>query len=132
MRKIYKSGTCLSLNVSLGGGKNARVSFNCHSDGSSSFITDDALLQKGLESHYMFGSMFRLEDAVDLSERCVQLSESEVDDAESPSMLEVSVTDLSDAKNYLAEHFGVSRTQLRSRSSIVEHGAIHGVVFTGI
>jgi hypothetical protein len=45
---------------------------------------------------------------------------------------EISVPDLSVAKDILADRFGISRTLLRTKDAIIEHAAAHGVVFTGI
>lgn len=44
----------------------------------------------------------------------------------------IHVTDLEDAKNYLADTYGVSRTKVRSKKQILEVAEAHGIVFVGI
>ena len=41
----------------------------------------------------------------------------------------ITVSSLDDAKDYLNEHFGIAKSQLRSRSAIEERAKEHGVVF---
>jgi len=41
----------------------------------------------------------------------------------------ITVSSLDDAKDYLNEHFGIAKSQLRSRAAIEEHAKEHGVVF---
>ena len=42
------------------------------------------------------------------------------------------VSDPDSAKSYLAEHFGYSRTKIKTINAIKEAGAAHGIVFEGI
>lgn len=44
----------------------------------------------------------------------------------------IHVDSLDDAKEYLSEHFGISRTKLRSKKVILEAAAANSVVFVGI
>lgn len=44
----------------------------------------------------------------------------------------IAVSDPDSAKSYLAEHFGYSRTKIKTIKSIKEAGAAHGIVFEGI
>lgn len=128
MKKIYTSGTCLSLNIRLESGKNLHVSFDAKSDGSSSYITDNENIQKGLERHYLFGEKFRLHKVVEEEE----LKKNPVVESEEKKSRIVNVSDLAEAKSYVAENFGVSRTLLRTKASIVEYALQHGVEFEGI
>ena len=59
-RKTYKANTNVSINVVLPSKKNLHISFMPLSNGSSVFTTDNEELQKAIESHYRFGSLFRL------------------------------------------------------------------------
>ena len=45
---------------------------------------------------------------------------------------QIHVTNLEDAKNYLADNLGVSRTKLRSKKAILEVAEANGIVFVGI
>lgn len=58
--KTYKANTNVSINVVLPSKKNLHISFIPLSDGSSIFTTDNADVQKAIESHYNFGKLFRL------------------------------------------------------------------------
>lgn len=130
MRKKYISNTCLSLNVALEGGGNKRVSFDCHSNGKSSYITEDTQVQKGLERHAHYGRLFFVDS--DYEESCVREESLAPVVQEEERMKVITVSDLSEAKNYLVDTFEISRTLLRSKASIVEHGRSHGIVFEGI
>lgn len=59
-KKAYKAGTNVSINVVLPSKKNTHITFMPLSNGSSVFTTDNEELQKAIESHYRFGSLFRL------------------------------------------------------------------------
>lgn len=58
----------------------------------------------------------------------------EVQEQEAPVATgkQIHVTNLEDAKNYLADNLGVSRTKLRSKKAILEVAEANGIVFVGI
>lgn len=128
MTKTYKSGSDISINVILAGNKNLHISFTPSSDGTSTYTTKDANVQAAIEKHYRFGKLFRLERVED--ER--KPKEKPVQAAPVKKNEEISVPDLSVAKDILADRFGISRTLLRTKDAIMEHAAAHGIVFTGI
>ena len=126
MIKTYKSNSSISLSVVLPDtGKSIHVAFSPLSDGSSTFATADAHMQKALERHYRYGSLFFEVETPKEPER-VQKK------AEEHKLLVVKVTDLDSAKDYLADNFGVSRTQLRTQRAIEATAAANGIVFEGI
>ena len=113
------------------------------------FSTDNEEIQKGIENHYKFGSLFRfietknrdkarhspnvtfvngMSPSVEPNATEAALTEKEKDTA----VHKVVVTDLSSAKDYLADKFGISRTSLRSSKAIIEQAAAHGIEFEGI
>lgn len=128
MTKTYKSGSDISINVVLSDKKNLHISFTPSSDGTSTYTTKDASVQAAIEKHYRFGKLFRLASVED--ER--KPKEKPVQAAPVKKNEEISVPDLSVAKDILADRFGISRTLLRTKDAIMEHAAAHGVVFTGI
>lgn len=148
MIKIYKANTNISINVVLPSSKkNLHIAFVPMSDGSSVFSTDNEEIQKGIERHYKYGSLFRFvrvsnakkpKHASDKScmdnENASQIDPEETTDENegSSTVTKVPVTDLSSAKDYLADKFGISRTSLRSAKSIMEQAALHGIEFEGI
>lgn len=146
--KTYKANTNVSINVVLASKKNLHISFVPLSDGSSVFTTDNADVQRAIESHYNFGRLFRLKDerrsqkmnevvseavAMTKEEDESPKREDAVDgDVDDGVLRKVQVSDLSDAKDYLAESFGVSRTAMRNAKSILDKAAECGIEFVGI
>lgn len=137
--KTYKANTNVSINVVLASKKNLHISFMPLSNGTSTFTTDNEAIQKAIESHARFGSLFRLIAAHGESEAAAPAetaaaAEGEVNaEAEKGSGLtKVTVTDTASAKDYLADKFGISRTAMRSTKAIIEQAAAHGIEFEGI
>lgn len=128
MIKKYKSNSSISINVILPSGSNLHVPFTPLSDGSSEYTTSDENVQYGLEHHYKFGKMFFSVEIPAEPEPNV----SEPEAAEESKVVKVKVTDLESAKDYLADNFGVSRTQLRSQKAIITNAALHNIEFEGI
>ena len=129
--KTYKANTGVSLSVPLPSGKSLRVSFLALSDGTSVYATDNPQVQAGLERHSQYGKLFW-----PLSESGGEKHQpAPAADGRDPAGREakkVKVSDLTAAKDYLADTFGVSRTSLRTRKSIMDCAASHGVELEGI
>lgn len=87
---------------------------------------DDAPTEKGDETNNDEGT----EDA-DAEGEEEDTNEAETTDAPS-DLIQVNVTDPDDAKDYLCEKFGYSRTKLRSLKAIKEAALVNGVEFVGI
>ena len=127
MIKTYKANTNVSINVVLPGNKNLHVTFTPLSNGSSTYTTDNETIQKAIERHCRYGSLFRLQQAVEQNAAANDTSGAEECADKGP--VKVQVSDLALAKDYLADHFGVSRTTLRNEKQIMEAAAAHGVEF---
>ena len=152
MIKTYKANTHISINVVLPNEKNMRISFSALSNGNSVYRTDNEDVQKALEKHYRFGKLFRLigEEECGKEAKPTGPKKTKVEDAgfvteeengagneaettsEDSNVRIVKVSDIATAKDYLAEHFGVSRTAMRSAKAISEQAAAHGIEFDGI
>lgn len=147
MIKTYKSNTNISINVVLPNKKNLHITFTPLSNGSSTFSTDQEEVIKAIESHYNFGSLFRLHSTIEVTE--INLKNEHIADAntENPiiandedvidediqsGLKQVSVSDLASAKDYLADKFGISRTLLRSQKAIMEQAYANGIEFVGL
>lgn len=130
-RKTYRSGSAIGINVVLPNRKNIHVAFTTLSNGSSVFTTDNGDLQKALESHYRFGSLFRLVKEEKPVSSSGNDTKEEIAD-EGQSVVKVTVTDLASAKDYLSDRFGILRTQLSSKARILEQAKAHGIEFEGI
>lgn len=87
--------------------------------------TDDAALQAALEASPLYGRWFRL-----IGE--LEVPKAEAKEEAPTALTEVSVNSESEAKEYLAEHYGVPRQSLRSRSQIATAARKAGIEFVGI
>lgn len=132
--KTYKGSTNVCLNIVLPGGANMHVSFTPQSNGSSVFTTANEDVQKGLEHHYKFGKLFRVIAERDPEEEAkkaakAKKAEKAVEEEAASALRKVKMTDYDSAKDYLAENYSVSRTSLRTKKSIEECAAQHGIEF---
>ena len=120
----------------LPSGARNRVSFNPVTGGGSTFTTSDAGIQEGLENHSFFGRQFVLaevkDDAKPTVDNGVTSSTHETKKEESNGPKQVKVASLDDAKEYLVETFGLSRTKLRSKAQINAAASENGIEFVGI
>lgn len=128
-KKKYISNSHVSLSVLLPSGKSTRVSFAPMTGFGSTFFTEDEALQEALERHARFGSLFRIDPNYNPEVAKVKAPiEVKID----KPALEVKVSCLDDAKDYLSEKFGESRTKMRSSKAIEELAKTHNVVFVGL
>lgn len=94
----------------------------------SAYVTSDEDEQKELEAHPYFGTYFE-EDPyyTDNSEAVEKEDKTEEAHAEKSEGVVLSFSNESDAKEYLAENYGISRTRMKSRSSIENVATEQGV-----
>lgn len=123
MNKRYISGTCLSINLQIGGEGYRHIVFDPQHESGSSFISEDAEEQAYLESHPYFGEFFELDPYWQDQSSGVEEEEAE----EATALQELSFSNESDAKEYLAETFGVSRTKLKTRKAIESVATEQGI-----
>lgn len=140
MQKTYKSKSFLSISVSMGkmtiqdlqvSDKTVtkdvfkHITFEPDSSGYAYYSTDDEEEQKAIEAHPLFNKMFVLKDApasvVAKKAAAVPVEKKEVE-----------VTSAADAKQYLVDTFGISRTKIQSTADIKKYAEQNGVVFVGI
>lgn len=103
-----------------------RLAFNPLTGGGSYFETSDEQLQKAIEGNANYGKTFV---GMEVEEQAAPVH---VDNEEQKGPKQVKVTNLDDAKDYLAEKFGLSRTKLRSKAAIMAAAEENGIEFTGI
>ena len=130
MIKHYKANTAISVNVVLQSKKSMHVTFASHSDGSSTYVTDNEEVQNALEHHYKFGRLFKLTKGVE-AVPAVRRKGTGMQ-KEPPGIRKIKVSDLSAAKEYLADTYGVCRTSMRSMKSILEAAKAHNIEFEGL
>ena len=133
LTKKYRANTNISINVVLPSKKNLHISFIPLSDGSSVFITDNKDIQNAIENNHNYGKLFRLVESYDKANQAAAKPDNEIDSTdEVNTVTEIKVSDISAAKDFLADKFGVSRTALRSTKVILDKAEELGITFIGI
>ena len=110
------------------------LSFIALSNGGSVFSTDSEELQKAIERHYRFGDLFTL-DHIEEPKNTSEIANEEytsVKESEDGNIQKITVNDLGEAKNYLADTLGISRTSLRSLKTILEVAKANNIEFVGL
>lgn len=134
MTKHYISDSHIAINVTLDGGESVHLSFIALSNGGSVFSTDSEELQNAIERHYRFGDLFTL-DHIEESKNTSEIANDEytsVKESEDGNIQKITVNDLGEAKNYLADTLGISRTSLRSLKTILEVAKANNIEFEGL
>lgn len=134
MTKHYISDSHIAINVTLDGGESMHLSFIALSNGGSVFSTDSEELQNAIERHYRFGDLFTL-DHIEEPKNTSETANEEytsVKKSEDGNIQKITVNDLGEAKNYLADTLGISRTSLRSLKTILEVAKANNIEFEGL
>lgn len=125
MTKKYISKSDISINAS-----GVHVSFSALTGGGSVFYTDNKKLQDLLEKHPKFGKLFKLAETVTPAPAVKKPAAAQPEAPKGPKQIMVSC--LEDAKEYLVDNFGISRTKLRSAKAIKDTAALKNIEFVGI
>lgn len=115
-------------------GRQKRLSFTPQTLGCSVYFSRDEVEQRAIESHPWFGDKVFLRETIDeekMAEEARKKEEQNTKKAES-DIVTHKVTSLSDAKDYLAERFGISRSRLRTKAAIMSSAKEHGVILEGL
>ena len=134
MTKHYISDSHIAINVTLDGGESVHLSFIALSNGGSVFSADSEELQNAIERHYRFGDLFTL-DHIEEPKNTSETANEEytpVKESEDGNIQKITVNDLGEAKNYLADTLGISRTSLRSLKTILEVAKANNIEFEGL
>lgn len=134
MYKKYQAGTDLSFSVMVGN-ERVRVVFEGKTMGCSIYGTRDEKLQKAIESHYWFNDKFFLKEAVDEKKEAAEAKKRAAAKTKKKAAEEKKthiVTDFEDARDYLAETFGVSRSKLKTKEDILSIAMEKGVKLEGL
>lgn len=131
----YQAGTDLAFSVMVGD-ERMRIVFEGKTMGNSVYMTRDPKVQKAIESHYWFNDKFFLAESIDEKK---EAAESKKKKAAAKAKKKVAdekkthvVTDFEDAKDYLAETFGVSRSKMKTKEEILAVAQEHGVELEGL
>ena len=132
MYKKYQAGTDLSFSVMVGN-ERVRVVFEGKTMGCSIYGTRDEKLQKAIESHYWFNDKFFLVEAVDEKKEAAEAKKRAAAKTKKAAEKKTHiVTDFEDARDYLAETFGVSRSKLKTKEDILSIAKEKGVELEGL
>lgn len=99
--------------------------------GNSMYATDNEKEQEGIESHSWYGSKIFLDEVEDPKEEAkkaaAQAKKVADKEAEERELHTRQFSNVADAKEYVADTFGVSRTQLRTKDAVINVAKEHGV-----
>lgn len=133
MYKTYQGYSDLSFNVKVEGGVR-RIVFDGQSRGTSIYATRDPKEQKAIEGHHWFGDKFWILEEVDEKKQEAEAKKkaaARVKKAEEQKKV-YRVEDIADAKDYLADTFGVSRSKMKTREDVLAVAKENNVVLEGI
>ena len=122
----YQAGTDLAFSVMVGN-ERMRIIFDGKSVGCSVYMTRDHKVQKAIESHYWFNDKFFLVESIDEKKEAAE-AKKKVDDEKKTHV----VTDFEDAKDYLADTYGVSRSKMKTKEDILAIAKEKGVELEGL
>lgn len=112
-----------------------RIVFEGKTMGCSVYMTRDPKVQKAIESHYWYKDKFFLAESVDEKKEAAEAkkkaaakAKKKVNDEKKTHV----VTDVEDAKDYLAEKFGVSRSKMKTKEDILAIAKEKGVELEGL
>lgn len=130
----YQSGTDLAFSVMVGD-ERMRIVFEGKTMGNSVYMTRDPNVQKAIESHYWFNDKFFLAESIDEKKEAAEekkkaaaKTKKKVADEKKTHV----VTDVEDAKDYLAETYGVSRSKMKTKEDILAIAKEKGVELEGL
>lgn len=133
MFKTYKSYSDVAFNITIGG-KQKRIVFDGQSHGTSIYSTRDTEEQKAIENHYWFNDKFFLTEEVD--EKKLAADNKRKSDARAKRKASEksvhTVSDIQEAKDYLADKFGISRSKMKTTEDILAIAKEHDIVLEGL
>lgn len=119
-KKIY-----ISLSIPHFSVGKTRIAFTPLTSRRSYFETDDEDLQARIEAHPWFGKKFVLKSTVEVSDK-----KGDSVTMQAKAMEERRFTTLADAKEWLAQEYSVSRSNVRTVADAVNIGKSHGISIT--
>ena len=122
----YQAGTDLAFSVMVGN-ERMRIIFDGKSVGCSIYMTRDPKVQKAIESHYWFNDKFFLVESIDEKKEAAEAKKKVADEKKTHV-----VTDFEDAKDYLADTYGVSRSKMKTKEDILAISKEKGVELEGL
>ena len=135
MFKKYQAGTDLAFSVMVGD-ERMRIVFEGKTMGCSVYMTRDPKVQKAIETHYWYKDKFFLAESVDEKKEAAEAKKKKAAANNKKKVYDEKnthvVTDVEDAKDYLAETFGVSRSKMKTKEDILAIAKEKGVELEGL
>ena len=134
MFKKYQAGSDLAFSVMVGN-ERMRIVFEGKTMGSSIYMTRDPKVQKAIESHYWFNDKFFLVESIDEKKEAAEAKKKAAAKTKKKLTDEKKthvVTDIEDAKDYLADTYGVSRSKMKTKEDILAIAKEKGVELEGL
>ena len=107
-----------------------RVAFHSTTMGNSYFTTADPALQRGIERHPWYRKKFMLHSVEDDTPESAAPEKPQAESKKSKEMKAAHFDTLADAKNWLAQEFGVVRSNIKRIEDAVSIGRANGVTVT--
>lgn len=135
MLKVYYAHSDVALTIRTIDGELSHISFTTQTMGGSVFFSKDAAVQNAIESHPWFGKKILLREVIDeqkQAEDAKKKAERAARKKQSDDAIVHHVDGLSDAKDYLADRFGISRSKLRTKDAILAVAKENGITLEGL
>lgn len=121
----FVSKTHVAINVVLKNGTNMHVTFMELTGKGSVYYTDSPAVAEALRNHYKYGKLFKEEQepvkAAKPAKPAAEVTGTGRNDGEGAKTENVKeFANNEDAKDYLAERYGISRSKMRTRAAIEE------------
>ena len=141
----FISKSHVAINVVLQSGANVHVTFLEKTGGGSVLYTDNADLILALRSHRKYGKLFREVEmpvaqpapkkaavntgapAASAPVASQPVNKQQPQQTQAPEPKEVSFKNVEDAKDYMAERYGISRSKMKTRGAIEQVAKAEGI-----
>ena len=129
----FTSKSQVAINVVLPGGTNVHVSFLEMTGGGGVYYTNNEILANALRQHHKFGKLFKEVEVVEKpvtkkkAPAAKPAEDGTTQTSEGNGIKEMEFNNVEDAKDYLAEKYGFSRSKMRTRGAIEEIAKAEGI-----
>lgn len=129
----FISKSQVAINVVLPGGTNVHVSFLEMTGGGGVYYTDNANMANALRQHHKYGKLFKEVEVVEKpvakkkAPAAKQAEDGTTQDQAENGIKEMEFKNVEDAKDYLAERFGISRSKMKTRGAIEQVAKAEGI-----
>ena len=120
----FRAKTHIGITVNVKGG-HVHITFTELTGGGSIYTTESKEIAEALRKHHKFGKLFTEEEVKEETAKQQELEQKKADDRAKQSIKEFACVE--DAKEYMADTFGISRSKLRTRGDIEKQAAGRGI-----